>query len=207
MKTKLLFFLLFVQISMVNGQSIQINQILPTAVNGGINVNLLVTTYNGAGYLSHSYTVVGNTINLNVCYWFNILLPVYQISKDFLISVPNNINYVINVSIFNSSSQTVCDNFSVGPTGSTNYLETENFVSHKSKYSIYPNPSKGIIELKGDESLVTQIKIYDNIGRLIKFLNGNSTKNIDLFELNDGIYYVNVETETGNWKKKLIIKK
>ena len=207
MKTKLLFLLFFAQISMVNGQSIQINQIMPTAVNGGINVNLLVTTYNGAGYLSHSYTVVGNTINLNVCYWFNITLPVFQISKDFLLTVPNNINYVINASTFNSSSQTVCDNFSAGPTASTNYLETENFESQNSKYSIYPNPSKGIIELKGDESLVRQIKIYDNLGRLIKLLIGSSTKNIDLFELNDGIYYVNLETETGNWKKKLIIKK
>lgn len=207
MKTKLLFLLFFVQLSIVNGQSIQINQIMTTPVNGGINVNLLVTTYNGAGYLSHSYTVVGNTINLDVCYWFNSLQPIYQISKDFLITVPNDINYVINISIFNSSSQTVCNNFSAGPTASTNYLETENFELQNSKYAIYPNPSKGIIELKGVDSLVKQIKIYDNLGRLIKLLNGGSISNIDLFELKDGIYYVYVETETGNWKKKLILKR
>jgi hypothetical protein len=207
MKTKLLFLLFFVQIFIVIGQSLQINQIIPTAVNGGINVNLKVTSFNGAGYVSHSYTVVGNTINLSVCYWFNFTLPVLQMNNNFLIAVPNNINYVINVSTVNSSSQTVCNNFSNGPTRSTNYLETENFELQNSKYSIYPNPSKGIIELKGDESLIKQIKIYDNLGRLIKFFNGSSTKNIDLFELNDGIYYVNVETESGNWKKKLIIKK
>ena len=207
MKTKLLFLLFFVQLSIVNGQSIQINQIMTTPVNDGINVNLLVTSSSGAGYLSHSYTVVGNTINLNVCYWFSSLTVISQISKDFLITVPNDINYVINISTFNSSSSTVCDYFSVGPTASTNYLETENYELQNSKYSIYPNPSKGIIELKGVDSLVKQIKIYDNLGRLIKLLNGGSISNIDLFELNDGIYYVYVETETGNWKKKLIIKK
>ena len=207
MKTKLLFLLFFVQLSIVNGQSIQINQIMTTPVNDGINVNLLVTTSSGAGYLNHSYTVVGNTINLDVCYWFNSLSVISQISKDFLITVPNDINYVINISTFNSSSSTVCNYFSVGPTASINYLETENYELQNSKYSIYPNPSKGIIELKGVDSLVKQIKIYDNLGRLIKLLNGDGISNIDLFELNDGIYYVYVETETGNWKKKLIIKK
>lgn len=207
MKTKLLFLLFFVQLSIVNGQSIQINQIMTTPVNDGINVNLLVTTSSGAGYLNHSYTVVGNTINLDVCYWFNSLSVISQISKDFLITVPNDINYVINISTFNSSSSTVCDYFSVGPTASINYLETENYELQNSKYSIYPNPSKGIIELKGVDSLVKQIKIYDNLGRLIKLFNGDGISNIDLFELNDGIYYVYVETETGNWKKKLIIKK
>ena len=92
MKTKLLFLLFFVQLSIVNGQSIQINQIMTTPVNDGINVNLLVTTSSGAGYLNHSYTVVGNTINLDVCYWFNSLSVISQISKDFLIKVPNDIN-------------------------------------------------------------------------------------------------------------------
>lgn len=207
MKTKLLFLMFFGQIFISNGQSIQINQITPTAVSDGINVNLLVTTYNGAGYLSHSYTVVENTINLSVCYWFNTTLPMYQINNDFLISVPNNINYIINVSIFNSFSQTVCDNFSTGPTASTNYLEIENFEEANNKYLIYPNPSKGTIELIGDESLIKHIKIYDNLGRLIKQLKERITKNIDLYELNDGIYIINIETESGNLNQRFIIKK
>ncbi len=207
MKTKLLFLMFFGQIFISNGQSIQINQITPTAVSDGINVNLLVTTYNGAGYLSHSYTVIENTINLSVCYWFNTTLPIYQINNDFLISVPNNINYIINVSIFNSFSQTVCDNFSTGPTASTNYLEIENFKEANNKYLIYPNPSKGTIELIGDESLIKHIKIYDNLGRLIKQLKERITKNIDLYELNDGIYIINIETESGNLNQRFIIKK
>jgi hypothetical protein len=207
MKTKLLFLMFFGQIFISNGQSIQINQITPTAVSDGINVNLVVTTYNGAGYLSHSYTVVENTINLSVCYWFNTTLPIYQINNDFLISVPNNLNYIINVSIFNSFSQTVCDNFSTGPTASTNYLEIENFEEAKNKYLFYPNPSKGTIELIGDESLIKLIKIYDNLGRLIKQLKERITKNIDLYELNDGIYIINIETESGNLNQRFIIKK
>jgi len=206
MKTKLLFLLIFVQIATSQGQSIQINQITSTAVTTGINVNLLVTTFNGAGYLSHSYTVTGNTIDLTVCYWFNLTLPVYQINNDFLIDVSNTESYVINVHIFNSSSQTVCDNYSTGPTATTNYLENENFKESITNYSIFPNPSNGTFELRGDESLVKQVKIYDELGRLIKQLDDRK-KNIDLSELQEGIYIVKIETDNGNLNQKLIIKK
>ncbi len=207
MKTKLLILILFGQIFISAGQSIQINQIIPSAVSGGINVNLMVTTYNGAGYLSHSYTVMGNTINLSVCYWFNITLPVYQINNNFFISVPNDINYIINISIFNSSSQTTCNNYAMGPTASTNYLNIENFAEANNKYLIYPNPSAGIIEIKGDNFLAKQIDIYDNFARLVKQFKATSTKNIDLSDLNNGVYYMKIETENGNSTQKLILKK
>jgi len=199
--------MLFCQVFTSNGQSIQINQITPTAVSGGINVNLLVTTYNGARYLNHSYTVIGNTINLSVCYWFNSLQPIYQFNNDCLINVPNNIDYTINVTIINSSSQTICDNYSTGPYATTNYLKNEKFEKLINKFLIYPNPSKGIIELIGDESIVKHLNIFDNLGRLIKQLNEKTTKNIDLNDLKDGIYFVRIETENGNLNQKLIIKK
>lgn len=207
MKTKLLFLILLCQVLSSNGQSIEINQITPTAVSGGINVNLLVTTYNGAGYLNHSYTVIGNTINLSVCYWFNSLQPVYQMSNDFLISTPNNIDYNINVNIINSSSQTVCDNYSTGPNSTTNFLKNEEFDNLINKYSIYPNPSKGEIELIGDGSLVKSLNIYDNLGRLIKQVNERITEKIDLYDLKDGIYFVLIKTEDGILNQKLVIKK
>lgn len=207
MKTNLLILIIYLNVAFSFGQSIQINQITPTAVNSGINVNLLVTTFNGAGYLNHSYTTIGNTINISVCYWFNFTLPVYQINTDFFIEVPNNVNYIINVSVFNSSSQTVCDNFSFGPTATTNYLDTYSFEKIKNDYSIYPNPTIGTVEFKGDELLINQILVYDNFGRLIKELNSFPSKNIDLFELNDGIYLVKIITEYGSFNEKLIIKK
>lgn len=207
MKTKLILLLVFAQSLYTNGQSIEINQITPTAVEGGINVNLLVTTYNMADYLSHEYSVEGNTINLTVCYWFNPLLPMYQIENDFLISVPNDVDYVIHVSIVHSSSDDTCNYHSNGPTSSVTFLDNETFEKPSQKYSIYPNPSNGIITLTGDTSRLKTIKIYDNSARLVKQINDNFSKNIDVHELVDGMYFVHLETELGNSNQKLVIRK
>jgi hypothetical protein len=76
MRTKLLLLLLLGQLTITNAQNIAIDQITPSVVDGGINVNLLVTTFNGAGYLSNSYEITGNTINITVCSWFSAILPV-----------------------------------------------------------------------------------------------------------------------------------
>jgi Secretion system C-terminal sorting domain len=207
MKKKLLFLILIGQFTSSFSQSIQINQITPTSVNNGINVNLLVTTYNGAGYLSHNYNVIGNTINLEVCYWFNVTLPVYPINNDFLISVPNNENYIINVSVKNSSSQVICDYFSNGPTATTNYLSNNEYLISKSDYSFYPNPSKGIIEFSGNELLINNITIYDKVGRMVKKLIQPLNKNIDLNEFENGMYIVKIGTDFGILNQKIILKK
>lgn len=207
MKSKLILLLLFAQSFYTNGQSIEINQITPTAVEGGINVNLLVTTYNMADYLSHEYSVEGNTINLTVCYWFTLLLPVYQIENDFFINVPNNETYTIQVNIVHSSSDVTCDYYANGPSSSVTYLDNEKFEKPLHQYSIYPNPSNGIITFSGDESKVKTIKIYDNFGRLVKQLNNNFTNSIAVHELIDGIYFILFETEIGNLNQKLVIRK
>jgi hypothetical protein len=207
MKTKTLSLLFFFQLVFSFGQSMQINQITPTAVNGGINVNLLVTTFNGAGYLSHSYSIVNNTIDLSVCYWFDLTLAVYQINNDFFIEVPNNTNYVINVGVVNSSSQSVCNNFSTGPTATTNYLEKNVFETLKENYTIYPNPANGIIEFKGLDEPVKLIQIFDNLGRTIKEFKDFRFKAINLNDLNDGSYIIKIQTENGSLNQKLILKK
>ena len=72
---------------------------------------------------------------------------------------------------------------------------------------IYPNPSKGFIELKGDESLVKQITIYDNVGRLIQQLNKDISKKIDFTGLADGVYQLKIETKNDSFNQKIIIKK
>lgn len=135
MRMRLFFLLIVFNFSSIYSQSIQINQITPSSVSGGINVNLLVTTFNGAGYLSNAYTVNGNTINLSVCYWFNVLQPVYQMSNDFFIPISNSSSYTINISIFHSLSTTVCDYFSAGPTATTNFLDVNNFEKAKENYA------------------------------------------------------------------------
>jgi hypothetical protein len=207
MKMRLFFLLLVLNYSSIYSQSIQINQITPSSVSGGINVNLLVTTFNGAGYLSNSYTVNGNTINLSVCYWFNVLQPVYQMSNDFFIPISNSSNYTINISIFHSLSSTVCDYFSAGPTATTNFLDVNNFEKVKENYALFPNPTSGKIEFIGDQSMINKISIFDNIGRIIKSEDNIINNSLELNEFNDGIYFIKLETKSGNFTQKIILKK
>lgn len=207
MKIRLFFLLLVLNFSSSYSQSIQINQITPSNVSGGINVNLLVTTYNGAGYLSNTYTINGNTINLSVCYWFNVLQPVYQMSNDFFIPIINSANYTINVSIFHSASPTVCDYFSAGPTATVNFLDVNSFEMVPENFALFPNPTTGKIEFNGDQSLINKIIIFDYFGRIIKNEENIKNNSIELNEFNDGIYFIKLETKNGNFTQKIILKK
>jgi hypothetical protein len=207
MKIRLFFLLLVLNFSSSYSQSIQINQITPSNISGGINVNLLVTTYNGAGYLSNTYTINGNTINLSVCYWFNVLQPVYQMSNDFFIPITNSANYTINVSVFHSASPTVCDYFSVGPTATVNFLEVNSFEKVPENFTLFPNPTTGKIEFDGDQSLINKFVIFDYLGRIIKNEENIKNNSIELNEFNDGIYFIKLETKNGNFTQKIILKK
>ena len=140
MKTILLIICFFLFSINSNCQSIDVTEVIATTTNGGINVNVKAVSGNGAGYLSHSYTFVGNTINLNVCYWFNFTLPVLFFENDFFIPITNSGNYTLNVYGINSSSVTVCDNYSVSPveTITVSYLSNDEFEKVTTK--IFPNP-------------------------------------------------------------------
>ena len=204
---RLLFLLLILNFSSSYSQSIQINKITPTSVSGGINVNLLVTTYNGAGYLSNDYTIIGNTINLSVCYWFNVLQPVYQMSNDFFIPIANSASYTINVSIFHSMSSTVCDYFSVGPTSAVNFLDVTSFEKFPEKFALFPNPTTGKIEFNCDQTFINKFSVFDNLGRMIKSEENSIKNSFDLSGFNDGIYFINFETKNGNFTQKIILNK
>lgn len=202
MKTKFLFLALWISLFSY-GQSIQINQITPTAVTGGMNINLLVTTFNGAGYLSTTHTVTGNTITLNVCYWFNITLPVYQMSNDFFIPLTNGGNYTINVNIFHSASATQCDFFANGPTATTNFLSNSAFETNDTSWQLFPNPTNGTVSFQGDSIDLKKVAVYDTTGRLVRtFYN----REIDFSSFNEGIYLVKIETSDEIVTQKVVVK-
>ena len=203
MKAKLLFLCLC--FSMVSrGQNIQIDQITPTAVAGGVNVNLLVTTFNGAGYLSNTHTVTGNTITLNVCYWYNLTLPVFQLSNDFFIPLTNSGNYTIQVNIFHSASATQCDFSATGPSASTTFLSHSSVEITDKKELLYPNPTRGIVYFQGTVHDLKQVTVYDTTGKLVgQFFNSN----LDFSSFDDGMYIVKIETIDQVMTQKLLVRK
>lgn len=81
-------------------------------------------------------------------------------------------------------------------------LGAENFV--QSKFSMYPNPSNGIVNISTSE--VVDINVVDITGKIvhqIKSLENNAS--VDLSSLQKGVYMIQISGETINKTEKLIL--
>ena len=100
-------------------QNILITQLSANSLTNGINVNVKTISGTGSGYLSNSYTITGNVVDLSVCYWFDNTLPIIQFDNDFIIPLSSYGNYTINVHIKLSTSKITCDNYATTDNGTT----------------------------------------------------------------------------------------
>ena len=66
--------------------------------------------------------------------------------------------------------------------------------------SIYPNPADNIISIDGD---YTTLDIYDVFGKLVYTTKNDKT--INTTQLQNGVYFIDADTENGNIVKKIII--
>ena len=209
MKKLLLILIIFSGILNSYCQNILITQLSATPLTGGINVNVKTISGTGSGYLSNTYTISGNVIDLSVCYWFDNTLPVLQFDNDFFIPLTSDGNYTVNVHIKLSTSQITCDNFATTDNGIAyvSYLSTNNFEQIKNAFTLYPNPTNGKVEFKGSELTINQVEIFDNVGRLIKQMKNITENSLDLTELNEGIYIVKIQINNENLNQKMVVKK
>ena len=74
--------------------------------------------------------------------------------------------------------------------------------------SVYPNPVDDSFMIDNMESLdIKSLSIFDINGRTVKNINVNSIGNeINISDLNSGIYFLNIDTENGTATKKIIKK-
>ena len=70
-------------------------------------------------------------------------------------------------------------------------------------FKIYPNPSSGMIHIK-TEVQIERLELYNTIGQLVVSKDDN-TKQIDVQNLNSGIYVLKIYTDIGNFTSKKII--
>jgi len=204
---KLLLSFLFLGTMISNGQNLQITDLNVTTVEGGINVNVLTVSGNGAGYLSDSYEILGNTIIVKVCYWFNMTLPVLQFEDNIMIPLDADGEYTVTVNAVNSSSQEVCDNFSTTDSESVvvTYLSTTDFGKAKETIKLFPNPTNGVIEFRNTTD-VNAVTVYDSMGRLVKEFKHLTTNKINLEGLSNGIYVLRLEGEQGIHTQKIVFR-
>ncbi len=86
-------------------------------------------------------------------------------------------------------------NYTVLSTSSENLITTK----------IFPNPAQNFIELTSSSPL-TKIQLLDVNGRVIENITANSqtNMNINVVNLNSGVYILNMETEDGKTSKRFI---
>ncbi len=79
----------------------------------------------------------------------------------------------------------------------------------KEAISIYPNPTKGMFNIKNSSLLsLDKVVIYDIRGRLISeydMRNSARIKTINLYGASKGMYFVNIHSERAMITKKLVL--
>ena len=75
---------------------------------------------------------------------------------------------------------------------------------NKTKLSIYPNPTKGIFTVEGQD--ITKVEILDITGKKIKSLS-NTKNTFDLSNEKNGVYFIKVYTENSLVVEKIILNK
>ena len=66
---------------------------------------------------------------------------------------------------------------------------------NQTKIKVHPNPTNGIIYFEPKFTDIQNIKIYDLVGTLLIDKTGIKVKEIDLSELNTGIYIISIRTD------------
>lgn len=146
-----------------------------------INPNLDLTSYPTA-WTKYSYTIGG-------------LLGIIECKFAFRY-------YVTDGGEFGKNSDLIhVDSFSVDRT----QLSAEAFVAQN--FSVYPNPSKQLLNITSkSNATINEIQITDLNGRIIKkaVLNGLSTAQINVDDLNVGVYFLKVVSNQGIGTTKLL---
>jgi hypothetical protein len=105
---------------------------------------------------------------------------------------------------FTAATDTIGGGFRiiVSAHGSTNLKQV-----NEKLVSVFPNPSNGIVNFTSDNSEITSIEIINLQGQsILKRSIGSTTANLNLENLQSGIYYAKVITTKGTNIHKLMIK-
>jgi hypothetical protein len=205
-KTLLLFFLSLFNFQ-AHSQFMQILSTQTTTVANGININLQTGTGHGAGLLSNSYTITGNVIDLDVCYWFDNTLPILYFTHNFFIPLSTPGDYTINIHILMSQSTEVCDNFANPANISVPYSFLSRSQNELAEIKIYPNPTSGTVFFTGLEVAANQLEVFDISGKVVFAPSQFDGSKVDLTHLQDGIYFIKIHTESVIVNRKIMLRK
>lgn len=175
-----------------------------TSIDGGITWTNL-----GAGISSGWYNNSGvpNATDCQNCVggqWTGILETKNHYSYNLPFSSNIMLRFVMQSDDAVNSDGVFIDNFIISGTLATNENSLNDFV-------IYPNPSKGTVNIKLDKAIAVKVSLYDLSGRNIynetyNNSTNNFTKEINFNPISEGIYMLNIEVDGKKVAKKIVIK-
>ena len=187
-------------------QSIQITQFSVTSVPGGINANLHTISFNGAGFIGSTYIITDNVIDISACFLYNMTAPVPTFENDIFIPISSDYDsYIVNVSVYNSSTTDTCNYISLGGTATATFLSVNDFADLTNDLILFPNPTTGILEISGNVLKINNICVYDQLGRRVRQLHDLAARRIELFGLEAGEYIIELQTDQGTLTKRVLL--
>jgi len=72
--------------------------------------------------------------------------------------------------------------------------------------SVFPNPTKNIVTIVSPQTIVTSAKVFDIRGRSVSQVNFSDQTNyqVDLSSMEVGVYFIDIATESGTVKKRVV---
>ena len=114
-----------------------------------------------------------------------------------LFLAPVSGNYQVAVTLNGCSDTSSCYSFIV-PVSSINENKIESL-------KVYPSPTSNLLNVTTDAIQITRISIQDVNGRIVwNSTPLNSASNIDVANLNSGVYLITVHTENGKETRRFI---
>ena len=172
--------------------------------------NTLVYSFDGSFGNAGLIPTVGGTQGQSYQKTFTLTVPTPTSAINKF--NPDNL-YIVGFLAEYSSDQNSRTILNVAKEKITNNSETLSLKENKDELSlsIYPNPTSGKVYLNSAKPINTyQIRVIDVTGRCVLIENLNqigSNTLLDLSTLTNGVYFLTISSETGNFAEKVVIQK
>jgi hypothetical protein len=177
---------------------------MEVSTDQGNSWNVLGNSSDANWYNSNRFPIGQNCSNCVGAQWTGTAETISTYSTS-LNAYSNEANVIFRFAFVTDQSVTqegaVIDNVVVTGVLSNGAVQLEN------QFSIYPNPSNGLFQITWNEPVSIDLNVYDLSGKLIlnkKDAAGGSDE-IDLSQVAQGVYFLNIKTENGSFTKKLIV--
>lgn len=105
-----------------------------------------------------------------------------------------------------ASNQFLVDNVKATLVAVEALLDVDTNTISSNEFSLYPNPTKGLVSISNSSALINSIEITDLNGRVVKSITDASNLNVEvnISDLSSGVYMMKIVSEKGTITKKVI---